>query len=92
MPSERSEAQGSADTGASRANADAAPRIGESNLPLGHIFEWWSDKEAEHRAALKEACDRAANRERNYDQPWWAANVRALLLYVEQCEEALRAR
>ena len=66
------------------------PTIPGSNFRLGQIFEDDPDGERQHREALREACKWAATRERTYDQPWWAANVRALLQYVDACESALR--
>ncbi|HEX7995566.1 MAG TPA: hypothetical protein VF506_16700 [Streptosporangiaceae bacterium] len=61
--------------------------------PLGR---WWfgstTEEEREHRKGLLEAADQASRRERNFDQPWWAANVHALLEYVTMLEQELDRR
>lgn len=66
------------------------PAVVPERPPLGR---WWfgatAEEELAHRQALTEAADRASRRERNYDQPWWAANVKALLEYVAMLEGEL---
>jgi hypothetical protein len=67
--------------------------LGAEQPPLDR---WWfgatAEEELEHRRGLVEAAERASRRERNYDQPWWAANVKALLEYIALLEEALASR
>ncbi len=64
-------------------------RVPGSNRTLGLAFTGDPGSESVHREALRAACTLASQRERSYDQPWWAANLSALLDYTEACEAAL---
>lgn len=70
----------------------------DKHLVLGEEVRsgsWWfgntAEEDAEHRRALRDAARLAGSRERNYDQPWWAANVVALLDEVESLRALIDA-
>lgn len=66
-------------------------RILGSNYRLGYAFTYGGRRnEKLHREALRDAAAKAKHRERNYDQPWWAANMEMALNYIEALEHALR--